>query len=107
VTDRDDNKRLPSGLGPILGPVGSAVLGLAILALGLFELFIAQIMGPGNSDELVSGGVLVVPWFGLPLIAIGCAGLAVVRRRDARLAPRALVLAAACVGAWMLLAAVV
>ena len=94
-------------MGPLIGPVGSIVLGGALLALGLLELFIAQIMGPGNSDELVSGGVLVVPWFGLPLIAIGCAGLAVVRRRNTRIAPRALVLAAACAGAWMVLAAVV
>jgi hypothetical protein len=93
--------------GRFLGPVGCAALGVAFVLGGLFELFIAQIMGPDNSDELVTGGPVVVPWFGLPLAAIASACVAVAHRSRLRFAYRALRVAAGCVVAWWVLAAVV
>jgi hypothetical protein len=75
--------------------------------LGLFQLFIAQIMGPGNSDELVSDGPVLIPWFGLPLAAIACAGVAAAYRSRPWWAYRALGSAAGCLIAWFVLAAVV
>jgi ABC-type taurine transport system ATPase subunit len=95
-----------AGAGPVFGPVSCAVLGVTFVVFGLFELSIAQIMGPGNSDELVTGGPVLIPWFGLPAVAIGLGGVAVACRRRLRLAHRALGLAAACLAAWLVPAAV-
>jgi hypothetical protein len=46
---------LRTAQGRIVGEDGCIALGVTFLAVGLFEFLIAQLMGPGNSDELVSG----------------------------------------------------
>jgi hypothetical protein len=90
--------------GRFVARAGCVVLGVTFILFGLFELFIAQLMGPGNSDELVSGGPVVVPWFVLPTVAIGSAGVAVAQRRRLRFAYVALGVTAACLAAWLALA---
>jgi hypothetical protein len=99
--------QLRSALGPNFGPVSCAALGVALILLGLLELSIALLMGPGNSDELVGGGLVVIPWFALPIVATGSAAVAVGYRRRLRFAYRALGVAAASAVAWLVLAAVV
>jgi hypothetical protein len=64
-------------------------------------------MGPGNSDELVGGGAALVPWFGLPVVAIGMAGAAIALRHRLRFAHRALAGAGVCLVAWFVVAGVV
>jgi hypothetical protein len=102
-----DEDQLRSDLGPMVGPVSCLALGAAFILCGLFQLLIAQIMGPGNSDELVSGGSLVIPWFGLPITPIVGGGVAIAYRRRLRLAYGALGVAAACLVGWFVLALVV
>jgi hypothetical protein len=112
AADAESGRRFPaehqlrSELGPVVGPVSCATLGVVLILFGLFELFIALLMGPGNSDELVSGGPVLIPWFALPIVATGFAGVAVAYCRRLRFAHRALAVAAASVVAWLLLAAV-
>ena len=86
--------------GRIVGEDGCILLGVTFVALGLFEFLIAQLMGPGNSDELVSGGPAVIPWFVLPAVAMFAGAIAVAQRRTLRLAYRALGVAAASLVAW-------
>jgi hypothetical protein len=94
----------PSDRWQLVARVGCVVLGVTFILFGLFEFFIAQLMGPGNSDELVSGGPVVVPWFVLPAVAMGSAGVAVAQRRRLRFAYGALAVTAACLVAWYALA---
>src|SRR5215212_8860360 len=42
-----------------------AVGGTLLLTYGMCTLFVAAAWGPGNSDELVSGGPELIPWYGL------------------------------------------
>jgi len=91
----------------MLGPVGCAVLAAAFIFCGLFQLLIAQIMGPGNSDELVSGGPVLIPWFGLPILAIGSAGAALAYCRRLRFAYRALWASSVCLCSWFVLSGLV
>jgi hypothetical protein len=44
-----------------------AVAAIFLVLYGLLTVFVASAWGPGNSDELVSGGSDLVPWFGLSL----------------------------------------
>jgi hypothetical protein len=101
-----EKDQLRSDLGPMVGPVGCLALGAAFILCGLFQLSIALTMGPGNSDELVSGGSVVIPWFGLPIAAIAGGGVAVGCRRRLRLAYRALGIAAGCLVGWFVVALV-
>jgi hypothetical protein len=39
--------------------------GVLILLYGLLTLFVASAWGPGNSDEIVSGGPALITWYGL------------------------------------------
>jgi hypothetical protein len=94
----------PSDLGQVVARVGCLVLGVTFILFGLFEFLIAQLMGPGNSDELVSGGPVVVPWFLLPAVAMGAAGVAIAQRRRLGFAYGALGVTAACLAAWFALA---
>jgi hypothetical protein len=50
---------------PRLATVLVAVAATCLLLFGLLTLFVASAWGPGNSDELVSGGADLIPWFGL------------------------------------------
>lgn len=38
-------------------------------------MFIAFLFGPGNSDEIVSGGIEVVPWYGLSTLGAAAAAV--------------------------------
>jgi hypothetical protein len=71
-----------------------------LILYGLLASLIASAWGPGNSDELVSGGTDLIPWFGLSLggTVAALVGLALVRRP--RLARWALVIATVCLGSW-------
>jgi hypothetical protein len=71
---------------------------------GLLTLFVALAWGPGNSDEIVSGGSDLIPWFGLSLgrtiAALGALGGLLDQRP--RLARWALLIAAASLAGWTL-----
>jgi hypothetical protein len=90
--------------GRFIGEDGCIALGVTFVAVGLFEFLIAQLMGPGNSDELVSGGPAVIPWFALPAVAMFAGAIAIGRRRTLRIAYGALGVAAASLVAWGALA---
>lgn len=53
----------PSRLATVLVAVAATCLTL----YGLLTVVAASAWGPGNSDELVSGGADLIPWFGLSL----------------------------------------
>jgi hypothetical protein len=85
--------------------VGIAILlgSLLLLAYGLLALFVAYVWGPGSSDELITGGPVTVPWFGLPAVGAIAAmvGLFLIARQ--RAAVLAVLLAAVCLVVWTLL----
>jgi hypothetical protein len=81
------------------------VVAASVLSLyGLLSVFVALVWGPGNSDELVSGGVDLIPWFGLSfggaIAALGALWGVLVRRP--RWARPALLVAAASLAGWPL-----
>jgi uncharacterized BrkB/YihY/UPF0761 family membrane protein len=86
----------------LLARVGIAFAGICILLYGLLATFVAQVWGPGNSDELVSGGPGLIPWFGLSFggTFAALAGLAMMLRRRRRPAARALLGAGLCLAGW-------
>jgi len=88
--------RRPSRLATILVVVAAAFL----LVYGVLTLLIASAWGPGNSDELVSGGSDLIPWFGLSFGGAAAArvGLALVPRP--RLARWVLLVAAVSLAGW-------
>ena len=86
--------------GRIVGEDGCIALGVTFVSIGLLEFLLAEFMGPGNSDELVSGGPAVIPWFALPAVAMFAGAIAVARRRTLRFAYRVLGVAAASLVAW-------
>jgi len=59
---------------------------LLLLFYGLLAMFVALVWGPGNSDEIVSGGIGLVPWFGLPLAGLGAAVTSLAEPHRARTA---------------------
>jgi len=70
------------------------------LDLRLGRRLFASAWGPGNSDEIVSGGVAQVPWFGLPVVGAFAAMAGLVYLRNPPRAWTACVVAAACLAAW-------
>jgi hypothetical protein len=80
--------------------VAVAVAATCLLLYGLLTSLIASAWGPGNSDELVSGGTDLIPWFGLSLggTLAALVGLALVPRP--RLARWALLLATVSLAGW-------
>jgi hypothetical protein len=77
-----------------------AFAGICLLLYGLLTMFVASAWGPGNSDELVTGGPELIPWYGLSTCGTLAAlvGLAFIPRpRSARWA---LLLAAISLAGW-------
>jgi hypothetical protein len=79
----------------ILGLVGACLLGYGALAL-----IVASAWGPGNSDELVSGGPELIPWYGLSSLGTLAAVGALALLHRPRSAAWALGIAAASLAAW-------
>ena len=82
--------------------VAVIVGGVALALVGIGALFIASAWGPGNSDETVSGGLELVPWYGLPTVAAVAAVAAPVLSRRPALAGGLLALSAASTVVWVL-----
>jgi hypothetical protein len=76
------------------------VIAALLLIYGLAAVLFASAWGPGNSDEIVSGGVAQVPWFGLPLVGAFAAMAGLVYSRNPPRAWTACVVATACLAAW-------
>jgi len=74
--------------------------GGCLLAYGGLTAFVASAWGPGNSDEAVSGGPELVPWFGLPLAGTAAAVAALWLAPQPRSAIWALLVAGLSLGAW-------
>jgi hypothetical protein len=74
--------------------------GGSLLAYALLTAFVAAAWGPGNSDEAVSGGPELVPWFGLPITGTAAALAALWLVSTPRSAIWALLVAALSLGAW-------
>ena len=86
----------PSGVARAL----AALSGSCLLLYGLLTLLVASAWGPGNSDELVSGGPKLIPWYGLPAAGTLAAVVALVLLPRPRSSIWALVVAALSLGAW-------
>jgi hypothetical protein len=87
-----------------LATVVVAVAAILLAVYGLLALVVASAWGPGNSDELVSGGAGLIPWVGLSLggavAALGALwGVLVARPLVARWA---LLIAAVSLAGWTL-----
>jgi hypothetical protein len=81
-----------------------ALAATCLTLYGLLTLFAASAWGPGNSDELVSGGSDLIPWFGLSLggtVAALAAFGALLDRRP-RVAGWALLIATVSLAGWTL-----
>jgi hypothetical protein len=89
-------RRASSLAGRVLVATGAGCL----LLYGLLAVAIASAWGPGNSDELVTGGPALIPWYGLSTLGAlaALAGLALVRRPGS--ARWALLLAALSLAGW-------
>jgi hypothetical protein len=85
-----------------LATVLVAVAAILLVLYGVLTLLAASAWGPGNSDELVSGGSDLIPWFGLSLggtvAALGAFSGVLLRR--SRLARWALLISAVSLAAW-------
>jgi len=79
----------------------ATLTGVILLLVGLLALFVASAWGPGNSDELVSGGAAVVPWFLLPAIGTCAAVTVLVRAIIGGTVGAALLVAAGSLAAWV------
>lgn len=55
-----------------------ASFGTVLFLYGVLACLIASAWGPGNSDELVSGGPELIPWYGLSTGGMVAALIAVV-----------------------------
>jgi len=77
-----------------------ALIGSFLLLYGLLTVLIASAWGPGNSDELVSGGPRLIPWHGLPATGTLAAAAALMLMRRPRSSIWALLVAALSLGAW-------
>lgn len=87
------------------GPeVVTAVLGACLMLYGLLTVLVASAWGPGNSDELVSGGLDLIPWFGLSCGGTVAALLSLWLVRRPRFARWALLIAAVSLGGWTVFA---
>jgi hypothetical protein len=86
----------PSLLARSLIVVGGGCL----VVYGVLSVAAASLWGPGNSDELVSGGAELVPWFGLPIAGTAAAVVALWLVPRPRSATWALLVAALSLAAW-------
>lgn len=77
-----------------------ALAGAVLFIYGGLTLFVASAWGPGNSDELVSGGPELVPWYGLSSVGTLAAVVALALTPWPRRARWALLTAAASLAAW-------
>jgi|tagenome__1003787_1003787.scaffolds.fasta_scaffold17082248_2 hypothetical protein len=82
--------------------VGRGVLAVFLTLYGVLAVFVAGAWGPGNSDEIVPGGIAVVPWFGLPIAGLLAALTSVVRLTRPHTALTAATVSAVCLIAWTL-----
>jgi hypothetical protein len=90
----------PESSGSSWAAIGRGFVAVLLLLYGLLTLFVASAWGPGNSDELVTGGITVVPWFGLPIAGTAAAATSLARVTRPRTASTASALAAVCLLAW-------
>jgi hypothetical protein len=86
----------PSRSGRTLVAVGGAVLSI----YGSLTMFVAFAWGPGNSDEMVSGGLALVPWYGLSTAGTIAAVATLGNLPWPRRARWALLVATVCLAAW-------
>jgi hypothetical protein len=77
-----------------------ALAGAVLFIYGSVTVFFASAWGPGNSDELVSGGPELVPWYGLSGLGTLAAVVALALTPWPRHALWALLTATASLGAW-------
>jgi hypothetical protein len=90
----------PESSGSPWAAIGRGVVAVLLFLYGLLALFVASAWGPGNSDELVTGGIAVVPWFGLPIVGTAAAAASLIRVTRPRTASTTSALAAVCLLAW-------
>jgi hypothetical protein len=87
------------------GPeVVTAVVGACLGLYGLLTTLVASAWGPGNSDELVSGGLELIPWYGLSCGGTVAAVLGLWLMKRPRLARWALLVAAVSLASWTVFA---
>jgi len=79
---------------------GRVVVATLLLLYDLLALFVASAWGPGNSDELVTGGIELIPWYGLPVIAFVACVTSLACVSWPRVSRRAAAIAAASLIAW-------
>ena len=82
--------------------VGRGLIAVFLVLYGLLTAFVAVAWGPGNSDEIVPGGIAVVPWFALPVAGLVAALTSLARVTRSRTALTAAAMSAACLIAWTL-----
>ena len=107
-TSRDGSSARPEPPRPVLRPSRAAralgLLGgtLALLYGGL-SLFIALVFGPDSTHNAVSGGVELVPWYGLSAVGTLAAVGALVMNERPRQARWAILLAFVSLAGWTVL----
>lgn len=81
------------------------LVAIALVLCALWAVLIAQAFGPGSSDEIVTGGLAAVLWFGLSAAGLAAAAFALWRASDGQLraAGWAAILAVACLAGWTVL----
>jgi hypothetical protein len=77
-----------------------ALAGAVLFVYGSLTVFVASAWGPGNSDELVSGGPELVPWYGLSSLGTVAAVVALALTPWPRRARWALLTATVSLAAW-------
>jgi hypothetical protein len=79
-----------------------ALAAVGLLMYGVLTMLVASAWGPGNSDELVSGGPGLIPWFGLSTVGTVAAlvGLALAFGQRPRLAAWSLLIAVVALAGW-------